>query len=69
MSAAPYRGTQDRRNNNNGANVASLEQLMTAPPMSAAAHADLQQRRIATRRRLEDLRESRAIAADSWATR
>ena len=69
MSAAPYRGTQDRRNDNSGSNAASLAELMTAPPMSAEAHAHVQQRRIATRRRLEDLRESREVEADTWAMR
>ena len=69
MSFAPYRDTQDRRNNNSGSNAASPGELMTAPPMSAEAHADVQQRRIANRRRLEDLRESREIESDSWAMR
>lgn len=69
MSDAPYRGSQDRRNNNSGSNAASLNELMTAPPMSAEAHAVVQKRRIATRRRLEDLRESREVEADTWTMR
>jgi ketol-acid reductoisomerase len=42
---------------NNYSNVAQLKDLMTAPPMTAARHAELMRKRIAQRRMLEEARE------------
>lgn len=42
---------------NNYANTAQLKELMTAPPMSAARHAELMRERNARRRKLEEARE------------
>jgi hypothetical protein len=41
----------------NYANTAQLKELMTAPPMSAERHAELMRKRIAQRRKLEEVRE------------
>lgn len=41
----------------NYANTAQLKELMTAPPMSAARHAEVMRKRIAQRRMLEEVRE------------
>jgi len=41
----------------NYANTAHLKELMTAPPMSAARHAEVMRKRIAQRRMLEEARE------------
>jgi hypothetical protein len=46
----------------NYSNTAQLKELMTAPPMSAARHAELMRKRIAQRRMLEEARDlKRAI--------
>lgn len=42
---------------NNYANTAQLKDLMTAPPMTAARHAELMRERNARRRKLEEARE------------
>jgi len=42
---------------NNYANTAQLKDLMTAPPMSAARHAEVMRERNARRRMLEEARE------------
>jgi hypothetical protein len=41
----------------NYVNTAQLKDLMTAPPMTAARHAELMRKRIAQRRMLEEVRE------------
>ena len=38
-------------------NTAQLKELMTAPPMTAAQHAEVMRKRIAQRRMLEEARE------------
>lgn len=43
---------------------ASLHDIMTVPPTPAAAHAAQRQQQMATRLRLEALREERALALD-----
>ncbi len=42
---------------NNYANTAELKDLMTAPPMTAARHAELMRQRNARRRMLEEARD------------
>jgi hypothetical protein len=44
---------------NNYANTAQLKELMTAPPMTAARHAELMRERNARRRMLEEAREAK----------
>jgi hypothetical protein len=41
----------------NYSNTANLKELMTAPPMTAARHAELMRKRIAQRRMVEEARE------------
>ena len=41
----------------NYSNVAQLKDLMTAPPMTAAQHAEVMRKRIAQRRMVEEARE------------
>ncbi|HZX27184.1 MAG TPA: hypothetical protein VFF16_08955 [Telluria sp.] len=45
----------------NYSNVAQLKELMTAPPMSAAQHAQLMRKRIEQRRMLEEARDLKRI--------
>lgn len=45
---------------------ARLREIMTAPPMSAAAHAADRRRRLAARRKVEDLHDERAAATSRW---
>jgi hypothetical protein len=46
----------------NYSNTAQLKELMTAPPMSAARHAEVMRKKIAQRRMLEEARDlKRAI--------
>jgi hypothetical protein len=52
-----------------GENQASLHAIMTAPAMSAAAHAAIARQRTAARRRAEDARDCRALASDEWSRR
>ncbi|MFC5512825.1 hypothetical protein ACFPOU_17110 [Massilia jejuensis] len=49
-----------------GENQASLHAIMTAPPMSAAAHAAAARQRTASRRQAEDARQLRALTSDDW---
>lgn len=51
-----------------GENQASLRAIMTAPPISAAAHAAIARQRTASRRRAEDARDRRALATDEWSS-
>ncbi|MGI4716901.1 MAG: hypothetical protein ACRYGO_02195 [Janthinobacterium lividum] len=44
---------------NNYANTAQLKELMTAPPMTAARHAEVMRERNARRRMLEEAREAK----------
>lgn len=44
---------------NNYANTAQLKELMTAPPMTAARHAEVMRQRNARRRMLEEAREAK----------
>lgn len=44
---------------NNYANTAQLKELMTAPPMTAARHAEVLRERNARRRMLEEAREAK----------
>ncbi|WP_312513873.1 hypothetical protein [Massilia sp.] len=44
---------------NNYANTAQLKELMTAPPMTAARHAEVLRERNARRRKLEEAREAK----------
>lgn len=61
--------TQPRRDIERGENIASLRAIMTAPPMSATAHAAIARQRTAARRRAEDARDRQALADDNWSTR
>lgn len=46
----------------NYSNTAQLKELMTAPPMTAARHAEVMRKKIAQRRMLEEARDlQRAI--------
>lgn len=49
-----------------GENQASLRAIMTAPPMSAAAHAAVSRARTAARRQAEDARQLREMASNDW---
>jgi len=49
-----------------GENQASLHDIMTAPPMSAAAHAAFTRQRTAARRRTEDARQLRELESGDW---
>jgi hypothetical protein len=44
---------------NNYANTAQLKELMTAPPMTAARHAEVMRQRNARRRMIEEAREAK----------
>ena len=68
MATAPTR-VSGRRVIEYGENQASLRAIMTAPAMSAAAHAAIARQRTAARRRAEDARDSRALATDEWSSR
>jgi hypothetical protein len=45
-------------------NTAQLKELMTAPPMTAAQHAEVMRKRIAQRRMLEEARELKKADSD-----
>ncbi|QNA87210.1 hypothetical protein G4G28_00780 [Massilia sp. Dwa41.01b] len=45
-------------------NTAQLKELMTAPPMTAARHAEVMRKRIAQRRMLEEARELKKAESD-----
>jgi hypothetical protein len=48
----------------NYSNTAQLKELMTAPPMSAARHAEVMRKRIAQRRMLEEARDLKRAIGD-----
>ncbi|MFJ1470154.1 hypothetical protein [Massilia orientalis] len=58
--------SQPRRDIERGENQATLRAIMTAPPMSATAHAAIARQRTAARRRVEDARDRRDLAAEDW---
>jgi hypothetical protein len=47
----------------NYSNAAQLKDLMTAPPMSAAQHAEVMRKRIAQRRMVEEAREQKRASS------
>lgn len=65
MTMTSTRG-QPRRDIERGENQATLRAIMTAPPMSATAHAAIARQRTAARRSVEDARERREMAASDW---
>jgi hypothetical protein len=48
----------------NYSNTAQLKELMTAPPMSAARHAEVMRKRIAQRRKVEEARDLKQAIGD-----
>ncbi|MES2130276.1 MAG: hypothetical protein V4463_23650 [Pseudomonadota bacterium] len=48
----------------NYSNIAQLKELMTAPPMTAAQHAEVMRKRIAHRRAVEEAKELKK--ANGW---
>jgi hypothetical protein len=48
----------------NYSNTAQLKELMTAPPMSAARHAEVMRKKIAQRRMLEEARDLKKAIGD-----
>jgi hypothetical protein len=48
----------------NYSNTAQLKELMTAPPMSAARHAEVMRKKIAQRRMLEEARDLKQAIGD-----
>ena len=50
----------------NYSNTAHLKELMTAPPMTAARHAELMRKRIAQRRMVEEARELKRVDSDPY---
>lgn len=59
-------GGQPRRDIERGENQATLRAIMTAPPMSATAHAAVARQRTAARRSVEDAHDRRGLAAEDW---
>jgi ketol-acid reductoisomerase len=53
----------------NYSNTAQLKDLMTAPPMTAAKHAEVMRKRIAQRRMIEDARELKKAGGDPFEDR
>lgn len=53
----------------NYVNTAQLKELMTAPPMSAARHAEVMRKRIAQRRMLEEARELKKAGDSVYTTK
>ena len=51
---------------NNYSNPAQLKDLMTAPPMTAAQHAEIMRKRNEQRRKIEDAREQRQAEKDMY---
>jgi hypothetical protein len=49
----------------NYSNTAQLKELMTAPPMTAARHAEVMRKRIAQRRMIEEARELKKAIGDA----
>jgi hypothetical protein len=54
---------------NNYSSTAQLKDLMTAPPMTAAQHAEIMRKRNEQRRKLEDAREERQAERDRYGER
>jgi hypothetical protein len=50
----------------NYSNTAQLKDLMTAPPMTAAKHAEVMRKRIAQRRMVEEAKELKKAAGDQF---
>lgn len=50
-------------------NTAQLKELMTAPPMTAAQHAEVMRKRIAQRRMLEEVRELKKAESEHFLKR
>jgi hypothetical protein len=48
----------------NYSNTAQLKELMTAPPMTAARHAEVMRKKIAQRRMLEEARDLKQAIGD-----
>ncbi len=53
-------------NKNNYSNTALLKELMTAPAMTAEQHATIIRKRIKDRRMIEEAREKKTEADDSF---
>jgi hypothetical protein len=49
----------------NYSNTAQLKELMTAPPMTAARHAEVMRKRIAQRRMIEEARDLKKAIGDA----
>jgi hypothetical protein len=54
---------------NNYSNTAQLKDLMTAPPMSAAQHAEIMRKRNEQRRKIEDAKEARKAEQELYGER
>jgi hypothetical protein len=54
---------------NNYSHTAQLKDLMTAPPMTAAQHAEIMRKRNEQRRKIEDAREQRQAEKDLYGER
>ena len=54
---------------NNYSNTAQLKDLMTAPPMTAAQHAEIMRKRNEQRRKIEDAREARKEEQEQYGER
>jgi ketol-acid reductoisomerase len=54
---------------NNYSNTAQLKDLMTAPPMTAAQHAEIMRKRNEQRRKIEDAREARKEEQERYGER
>jgi hypothetical protein len=54
---------------NNYSHTAQLKDLMTAPPMTAAQHAEIMRKRNEQRRKIEDAREQRQAEKDLFGDR
>lgn len=64
----PYFGSHGLSHpmNSNYSNVAQLKDLMTAPPMTAAQHAEVMRKRIAHRRMVEEARDLKRLSGQSF---
>jgi hypothetical protein len=54
---------------NNYSHTAQLKDLMTAPPMTAAQHAEIMRKRNEQRRKIEDAKEQRLAEKDLYGER
>jgi ketol-acid reductoisomerase len=54
---------------NNYSNTAQLKDLMTAPAMTAAQHAEIMRKRNEQRRKIEDAREARKEEQERYGER